>query len=389
MKNLYTLLIALFLAVGVFGQNDYWFQKGVKVKKPVKKIEYFTKSIEMEGAAAETYLNRGDVYHSLAIDALSKHRKFVIIWDKDKADFHKPKVMFEKARMDFTKAMEVDSNCTQAYINRSKVYWQLGDNDKALADASLLIKIKPEDPAGYLRRGFLYRNNFGDSEKALVDFSKAIEIEPNNTDAYRSRAFTYYHLEEYENALADFNKVIEIDPEDAISYWRRGDIYRCTGEYDKALTEYNRVIKMDVPYYYLVYNSRGLIYFIQGQYEKALKDFKKAISKQPSYYLIAYNNAAYVYLQQGKTDLAIKYFNKSISERDKRDYFFAPNLNLALLYYENGDQEKAKLYLEQARELDPSLQDSTDSVFKSIQKFGVYWTEKDKDTMAKMFEEIK
>ncbi len=388
MKNLYTLLIALFLAGGVMGQNDYWFQKGVKVKKPVKKIEYFTKSIEMERAAAETYLNRGDVYWSLALDAAYNPRLVVIVFDKDKADFHKPKTMFNMARKDYTKAMEIDSNCTMAYIKRSQVYWQLGDNDKALADVSLLIKINPEVPEAYLRRGFLYRNNFRDSEKALVDFFKAIELDSNSINAYRSRAFTYYHLEEYENALADYNKVIEIDPEDAFSYWRRGDIYRCTGEYDKALTEYNRSIKMDLKYYF-VYNSRGLIYFIQGQYEKALKDFKKAISKQPSYYQQAYNNAGYVYLQQGKTDLAIKYFNKSIGEISERDKFFAPNLNLALLYYENGDQEKAILYLEQAKEMAPSLQDSIDSVLMSKQKFGVYWTEKDKDTMAKMFEELK
>jgi len=388
MKNLFTLLIAVILAGGVIGQNDYWFEKGVKVNKPVKKIEYFTKSIEMEGAAAETYLNRGDVYYSLAIDAFSKHRKFVIIFNKDKADFHKPKTMCDKANEDYTNAMEIDSNCIQAYIKRNKVYWLLGDSDKAFANASLLIKNNPDDPAGYLERGFLYRNNFSDSEKALVDYSKAIELDSNSINAYRSRAFTYYRLEEYENALADFNKVIDIDPEDAYSYWQRGDIYRCTGEYDKALTEYNRSIKMDFRYS-AVYNSRGLIYLIQGQYEKALKDFKKAISKQPANYLKAYNNTGYVYLQQGKTDLAIKYFNKSISEISERDKFFPPNLNLALLYYENGDQEKAILYLEQAKEMAPSIQDSRDSVLMSLQKFGVYWTEKDKDTMGKMFEELK
>ena len=387
MKNLYTLLIALFLAVGVIGQNDYWFKKGVKAKKPVKKIEYFTKSIEMETATAETYLNRGDVYYSLAIDAWSKHRRFVIIFNKNKANFHKPKVMFDMARKDYTKVMEIDSNCTKAYIKRSIVYWQLGDKDKALADASLLIKINPEDPAGYLQRGIFYKNNFGDSEKALVDFSKAIELDSSSIYAYRSRSFTYYHLEEYENALADFNKVIEMDPADAASYWQRGDIYRCTGEYDKALTDYNRSIKMDFKYS-VVYNSRGLIYFIQGQYEKALKDFKKAISKQPSYYPEAYNNAGYVYLQQGKTDLAIKYFNKSISEISERDKFLAPNLNLALLYYENGDQEKAILYLERAEELTTSRSGGIDEILK-LNHRSVYWTEKDKDTMAKMFEELK
>ena len=73
MKKLYTLLIALFLAGGVMGQNDYWFQKGVKVKKPVKKIEYFTKSIEMERAAAETYLNRGKASELMYSTSLSNH----------------------------------------------------------------------------------------------------------------------------------------------------------------------------------------------------------------------------------------------------------------------------------------------------------------------------
>jgi len=65
----------------------------------------------------------------------------------------------------------------------------------------------------------------------------------------------------------------------------------------------------------------------------------------------------------------------------------AANLNLALVYYENGDQEKAILYLERAKELAPDLQDGIDSYTKSIN--WVYWTEKDKDTLAKMLEELR
>jgi len=296
MKKLYILFIAIFLAGGVIGQNDYWFEKGVKAKKPVKKIEYFTNSIELEKAAAETYLNRGDVYYSLAIDAFSKHRKFVIIFNKDKADFHKPKTMCDKANEDYTNAMEIDSNCIQAYIKRNKVYWLLGDSDKAFANASLLIKNNPDDPAGYLERGFLYRNNFWDSEKALVDFFKAIELDSNNKDAYGARAYTYYHIGEYKNALADYNKMIEIDPKDAFSYFNRGELYRCIGEYDNAIVDFNRSIEIDRKHF-IAYNNRGLTYLMQEQYDKALGDFKKAISRQPSDYPYLYNNAGYVYLQ--------------------------------------------------------------------------------------------
>ena len=70
------------------------------------------------------------------------------------------------------------------------------------------------------------------------------------------------------------------------------------------------------------------------------------------------------------------------------DRFLAPNLNLALVYYENGDQEKARFYLEQAEKLAPNLQDEIDVITKSLQQW-IYWTEKDKETLEKMFEELK
>jgi tetratricopeptide (TPR) repeat protein len=218
----------------------------------------------------------------------------------------------------------------------------------------------------------------------LVDFSKAIELDSNNKEAYRRRGYTYYHLGEYENALADYNKAIEIDPNDAHSYWQRGDIYRCMGEYDKAITDYNQTIEIDRKNY-LAYNNRGFVYMIQKRYEEALDDFKKAMSRKSSNFPYPSNNTGYVYLQQGKYDLAIEYFNKCLSIDDK---LFAANLNLALVYYENGDQEKAGFNLERAKELAPELQDGPDSIPEFYQKW-IYWTEKDKETLRKMFEELR
>jgi len=369
----------------LMGQNDYWFQKGVKAKKPVKKIEYFTKSIEIERVTAETYLNRGDVYWSLANDAISNPRSVVIVFDKDKAGFHDAKLMLGKARKDYTKAIEIDSNCTKAYIQRSIVYRQLGENDEALADLSQLIKISPDYTEAYYDRGYLYRNHFRDPEKALVDFSKAIKLDPNNKNFYLARGHTYYHLGEREKALADYNKMIEIDPTNAYSYRYRGDIYRGSGEYDKAISDYNRSLKIDSKNF-IAYNNRGLIYLIQAQYEKALNDFNKAISKQPSNFPYSYNNVGYVYLQQGKTDLAIKYFNECLSIRDRT---IAANLNLALTYYIYGEQNKAIIYLERAKELDPDLQGIIDSATISYHWVYVYWTEKDRNMLAKMFEELR
>lgn len=378
------LLILGNCSLAVMGQDDYWFQKGIKTKNPDKKIEYFTKSIEMEGAKAETYLQRGDVYWSLAIHATYHTRTVIIGFNVDDVELHNAKLMYDKAKEDYTKAMEIDTSCAKAYIMRSDVYWQLGQTDNALADLSHLIAIAPDNAEAYSKRSFIYRNNLRDDDKALADIFRVIEIDSNYEDAYRARGYIYYHLGQYGNSMADYNKLIKINPNDAYAYCSRGDVYRLTGQYDKAIVEYNIGIEIDHKNY-MAYNNRGLVYVIQSQYEKALNDFKKAISLQPPNFPFSYNNAGYVYLQQDKIDLAIEYFNKCLSIEDK---FFAANLNLALVYYENGEKERAKFYLDRAVELAPSLQEAKDDIIKFNQEW-FYWTEKDKETLVKMFAELK
>jgi len=65
----------------------------------------------------------------------------------------------------------------------------------------------------------------------------------------------------------------------------------------------------------------------------------------------------YVYLQQDKSDLAIEYFKKCLFEDDQ---ISEANLNLALVYYKSGDEERAKYYMEQEKELAQLLQEGMD-----------------------------
>lgn len=91
------LIISLLMIPWVLGaQNDYWFKRGLDEKKPEKQVEYFTKSIETEGAKAETYLHRGDAYSNLALDASYNHRGIVIVFGH--SETLNGQLMFEKAK---------------------------------------------------------------------------------------------------------------------------------------------------------------------------------------------------------------------------------------------------------------------------------------------------
>ena len=141
---------ALFLSLILFpcvlsAQNGYWFKKGKDEKKPEKQVEYFTRSIEIEGAKAETYLYRGDAYDSLAL--VASYKFHLILFGHN--DTHNARLMFERAKSDYSKAISLDPKCSYAYINRSDVHWQLGEIDQAVADLSSLIKIDSQNATAY------------------------------------------------------------------------------------------------------------------------------------------------------------------------------------------------------------------------------------------------
>ncbi len=51
----------------------------------------------------------------------------------------------------------------------------------------------------------------GDYEKALADLTELLELKPNDTFALKYRGESYYIMEKYEESLADLNKLLEIN----------------------------------------------------------------------------------------------------------------------------------------------------------------------------------
>jgi tetratricopeptide (TPR) repeat protein len=378
--NIFLFSGVLLFPIMLAAQDHYWFKKGMSEKKPGKQVEYFTKSLETEGAAAETYVHRGDAYRDIALDIVYNHHGIVIEFGN--GDAHNAPLMYERARADYTRAIKLDPKYADAYINRSEIYWQQGMNDKALADLSCLIKIDSLNAKAYFKRAFIYQNNYRDFPKAISDLSRAVEIDPSFKDAYYSRAFVCYRTKQYDEAMADLNKTIDIDPNYFWAYCKRGDVYRHFRQFEKAIADYEKTIGMDSRNF-MAYNNRGCIYLLQSQYEKAMKDFRKAISCN-SKNMQPYCNIGYLCLQQNKLEDALKYIQKSL---DLVENFIDAHLDMALVYYAMGNYSEAKNSLEKARTIAPRLPEEFDGLSK-LESGGHDWNDRDKETLKKMFREL-
>jgi len=242
------------------------------------------------------------------------------------------------------------------------------------------IELKPSVNA-YLFRGAAYEAQ-GEYALAEADYSNAIKLDTSSSFSYFVRSTFYSNTKQYDKELADISKQIEISP-NCLSYDRRGQILKLFGRYEDALSDFSASIELNL-FFGFPYVDRGLVYIILSEYDSALADFKKAISLKQEFER-AYGNIGYVYLQQNKPDLAIENFNKCLSFDDKS---ISANVNLAIVYYMQGDKPKAKSYLDRAKELEPRLQNGMDGI-NALMDEGYYWTERDKETMAKMFAELK
>ena len=248
--KLLLLLLLLTDSLLVVGQDKDWFKKGLETPDPVKKIEYYTNSIDADGATAVTYNNRGTAYRSLK--------------------------EYDKALADFTSALQLNPLYFFAYKNRGNVYnYDLKQYDLAIMDYSKAIEYNPGYTAAWYDRGNAYRS-IQQYSKAIADFSKVIELDPKYANAYDGLGSTYVDLQQYDKALADFSKAIELDPGNISGYIGLSLIDTKKADYDAAIQITKKGILQN-PREGSLYDNIGYLYLEKSDTLNAVSSFKKCL----------------------------------------------------------------------------------------------------------------
>jgi len=182
-------------------------------------------------------------YNNLLVQVMSVH-------DRDGID----------ASIDYLdNCIENNPNFLEAYIIRGTLFLESdGDLGKALKDFEKAIMIDPDEQESYLQRGIIYAKA-GDVSKAFSDFSKTIELDANNAAAYSNRANMYLKMKEPQKAISDCTKSIELSHDNFETYFNRGLAYANMGEFTKAIKDYDKVIEL-IPENTEAYYKRGRLY---------------------------------------------------------------------------------------------------------------------------------
>lgn len=170
-------------------QAKAFFNKAQKNDTPPeRRVDLFTKAIELNPNYAEAYLDRG-VYITL-----------VRTIEKTEA--------LNRALKDISRAIEINPQYGDAYFWRGNIYLQMDEPDNAIIDYNKTFELTPkrsEQALIYAHRGEAYREK-GDHQQAITDYTKGIELDSKCIRCYDWRAKAYEEIGRKDLAEADRNK---------------------------------------------------------------------------------------------------------------------------------------------------------------------------------------
>jgi len=142
----------------------------------------------------------------------------------------------------YTKAIDDYPEPELVYVKRGQAYAATAnpDYERALADFSEAIKLRPGRTENYLLRGAV-RSTTGDWAGAEADFDEAIALDDKDAAAYYSRAVVHDAQGENDPALADYAKAIALRKDYVEAYFKRGSLLQRMGRGDAASADYRTV----------------------------------------------------------------------------------------------------------------------------------------------------
>jgi len=209
------------------------------------------------------------VYLCLAVSAA---------WGQDAIEFYNrglnSSLAYKKIEC-FTKAIQLNPNLAEAYEKRAIHYYLQCQFDKVVRDYTKVIELKPNAVKAYLMRGLAYfKKDYGEGysteiknlafhlgkqkvpefnkslEMAIDNFSHAIDLDPQLASAYSYRAKAYRIKGMLEEAVRDSNMVIQLQKDQqstARAYATLAKIYRKLGQDELSDANFRKSVELD-PY---------------------------------------------------------------------------------------------------------------------------------------------
>lgn len=244
--------------------------RAVHIEDEAEKLASFEKGISLDPTDYSGYELRGNYYHY----GKSEYEKAMIDYQKalqvsSYLRYYTPILIrvfkdarkYEEGERFFTEQISKNPKDFQTYLSRSQFYKEFEKYELAILDLDQAISLAPKDEQGHWWTEQLRLiEKVGNDDLLLKKYEEVIILYPDNTRWYQERSLFYYERGNYQLALVDQEKSMENQKSennwgdktylylDQREYQYRGELYYRVGEYEKALVDFTRALELQKEY---------------------------------------------------------------------------------------------------------------------------------------------
>ena len=265
---------------GVIG----WFDKA-EAMLPDEAIQYFTeKAAGAKDATPLAYLGwayreKKDYPNAIKTYDQAIAKQPAADWSNNRGILHLEARDFDKAIADFTEALRLKPDFLIAMENRSLANQSANRPDQALADLAEVMRRDPKNASHFVRRAQLYVMK-SDLDSAQKDYDEAVTLEPKNADTLVKRGDLFAERKQFAKAYADYALAAKLAPENAEPLVHRSHVFVEEKKYPNALVDLDAALKLD-PKNADTLIARGWVQFVTGRYDLAVADYESAAKVEP------------------------------------------------------------------------------------------------------------
>ena len=252
------------------------------------------------------------------------------------------------------KAIQLDSNLSDAYKELATAYNYREDYEKAFPLLKKAVELNPTNDAaiGNLGTNYLLR---GELVEALRWEKKAAGMNPKNWIPYQLTGWIYRLLGDLQNAESWLLKSLELNPMVFDTYELLGYTYVAQKRFEDALNLLPQMLSID-PEETRVLEAAGLVAHFAGDTELAKKYYKLSIEKNKGYkedrFTLSPIGLGQILLSEGNKVEAEVYllqaFENNMSEIKRGSKNYDPPFYIAAIYAIKGEKDQSLFWLQKA-----------------------------------------
>ena len=137
----------------------------------------------------------------------------------------------------------LDPRNAYAFVERGVFEYSKKEYDKALIDFQRAIDLGSQSAVIYIARGMILLHK-RDPNKAFAELKRAQEIDPRHPDVHAAIASMFMMQGKNDKALKVLDQAVALDPQCADSHGNRAVVFLAMGKYDEALDDLEEVLRL-------------------------------------------------------------------------------------------------------------------------------------------------